>query len=194
MSRDRRLVTDGRAAVERRTSGRNSRLNCGAFHFSDTTTLPLRVLLRHRPWPPTDSPVSRPRIDFVAGVESTHASSDPDHDSGHVMAQNERQPIRQNEFELAVSDFGIQKVDAGGVNLDQNIILPQLRIRHFASPHTVGASVTIEDECLHRRSVRGFRQRPGPRRPAARVPSDPRRRPAPCPGSSCRERSPRCLR
>jgi hypothetical protein len=33
--------------------------------------------------------------------------------------------------------------------LDQNIILAQLRVWHFASPHTVGASVTIEDECLH---------------------------------------------
>ena len=97
----------------------------------------------------TDSPVSRPRIDFVAGLESTHSRSDPDHDPGHVMAQNERQAIRQNALELAVSDFGIQKVDASGVNLDQDVILPQLRVWHVASPHAVGASVTIEDECLH---------------------------------------------
>src|SRR5437899_12036680 len=33
-----------------------------------------------------DSPVSRPRIDFVVWRESTHARSDPDHDPGHVMA------------------------------------------------------------------------------------------------------------
>ena len=65
------------------------------------------------------------------------------------MAQNERQAIRQNALELAVSEFGIQKVDTSGVNLDQNIILAQLRVWHFTSPHTVGASVTIEDECLH---------------------------------------------
>src|SRR6202022_1412303 len=49
-----------------------------------------------------DSPVSRPRIDFVAGLESTHPRSDPDHDPGHVMAQNERQAIPQNALELAV--------------------------------------------------------------------------------------------
>src|SRR6266576_489153 len=30
----------------------------------------------------TDSPVSGPRINFVAGLESTHTRSDPDHDSG----------------------------------------------------------------------------------------------------------------
>ena len=65
------------------------------------------------------------------------------------MAQNEGQAIPQNELELAVSDFGIQKVYTSGMNLDQDLILPQLRVWHFASPHTVGASVTIEDECPH---------------------------------------------
>jgi len=65
------------------------------------------------------------------------------------MAQNERQTIRQNELELAVSDFRIQQVDTSGVDLDQYVILPQLGVWHVASPHTVGASVTIEDECLH---------------------------------------------
>src|SRR5204863_9407227 len=96
-----------------------------------------------------DSPVSQPCIDFVAGRESTHSRSDADNDPGDIMAQNERQGIPQNELEVAVSDFGIQKVDTSGVNLDQDVILPQLRVWHLASPHTVGASVTIEDECLH---------------------------------------------
>jgi hypothetical protein len=35
------------------------------------------------------------------------------------------------------------------VNLDQDVILAQLRVWHIASPHTIGASITIEDECLH---------------------------------------------
>jgi hypothetical protein len=68
---------------------------------------------------------------------------------GHVMAQNQRQAIPQHALELAVSDFGIQKRHTSGVNLDQGIILPKLRVWHVASPHAVGASVTIEDECLH---------------------------------------------
>ena len=67
-----------------------------------------------------DSPVGRPRIDFVARLESPRSRSDADHHSGHVMAQNERKAIRQNELELAVSDSGIQKVHAGGVDLDQD--------------------------------------------------------------------------
>ena len=65
------------------------------------------------------------------------------------MAQNKRQAIRQNELELAVSNFGIQEVDTSGVNLDQDVILAQLRVWHLAGPHAIGASVTIEDECLH---------------------------------------------
>jgi hypothetical protein len=97
----------------------------------------------------TDAPVRRPRIDFVAGLESTHSRSDPDQDPGHVMAQNERRAIGENALELAVSDFRIQNVDTGGLDLDQDVILPQLGVWHVARTHTVGASVAIEDECLH---------------------------------------------
>jgi hypothetical protein len=50
---------------------------------------------------------------------------------------------------LFVSDFGIQKVDTSGMNLDQDVIRPQLRVWHVASSHAIGASITIEDECLH---------------------------------------------
>jgi hypothetical protein len=35
------------------------------------------------------------------------------------------------------------------VNLDEDVILTRFRIWHVASPHAIGASVTIEDECLH---------------------------------------------
>jgi hypothetical protein len=66
-----------------------------------------------------DSPVSGPRIDFVARLESTLARSDP-----HL-------------------------VDSSGVDLDQYVILPQLGLRHLAGPHVVGAPVPIEDERLH---------------------------------------------
>ena len=89
------------------------------------------------------------RIDFVAGLESTHSRSDADHDPGQVMTQNERQAKPQEGLELAVSDFGIHGVHTSGVNLDEDLILPRFRIWHVASPHAIGASVTIEDECLH---------------------------------------------
>jgi len=70
-------------------------------------------------------------------------------DPGQVVAQNERQAIGQNEFELAVLDLQVERLDAGGVDLDQDVIVAQLRVGHFTSPHTIAAPITIDDECLH---------------------------------------------
>ena len=39
---------------------------------------------------------------------------------------------------------------AGGLDLDEDVILTQLRARHLASTYTIGPSITIENECLHR--------------------------------------------
>ena len=55
------------------------------------------------------------------------------YESGQIIAQNKWQAIRQKEFELSVSDFGIQGVHTSSVDLDQYVILPQLRLRHFAT-------------------------------------------------------------
>src|SRR6266700_3563387 len=97
----------------------------------------------------TDAIVVWPRIDLVAWLEAPHSRSDSDDDPSHLIAQNEREAIRRKEFELSVSDFGIQQVDTSGVDLDQDVILPQLRVWHVASPHAILASITIDDKCLH---------------------------------------------
>jgi hypothetical protein len=72
-----------------------------------------------------------------------------DYGPGPVVAQNQRQAIGQNEFELAVTDLGIQLVYTGCVDLDQYIVVPDFRLRHFAEPNGVLALITIDDECLH---------------------------------------------
>src|SRR2546423_3600995 len=104
-----------------------------------------RNAFRERP----DAIVVWPRIDLVAWLESLHSRSDSDDDPSHLIAQNEWEAIRQKAFELSVSDFGIQQVDTSGVDLDQDVILPQLRLWHVASPHAILASITIDDEGLH---------------------------------------------
>ena len=58
--------------------------------------------------------------------------------------------------------------------------------RHLTSWHVASPKCAFTD-----RQPARLTQRPRPLRLAARVPSDPRRRPGPCPDSSCRERSPR---
>ena len=50
------------------------------------------------------------------------------------MPQDEGRAIRQDGLELAVSDLGIQKIDPGRVDLDQDIVVPQHRFRHVAEP------------------------------------------------------------
>src|SRR5207249_261317 len=91
----------------------------------------------------------RPRIDLVAELESPHVGPDPDHDPSHIVSQNERQAIRQNELELSVSDLGIQDVYAGSVDTDQYIRVPQFRLRHFDKPDAIILSITFDDERLH---------------------------------------------
>ena len=82
----------------------------------------------------TDAILVWPCIDFVTGFESPHSRSDFEHDPSHVVAQDEREAIGQKLLELARPDFGIQLVHASGVDLDQYVVFPHHRVRHFASP------------------------------------------------------------
>ena len=90
-----------------------------------------------------------PCIDLVANLESPHSRSHLNHDSRHIITQDERQAIRQNQFELAASYFGVQWVDTCGVDLDQHVVLPQLWLGHFANPPLTFLSMAIDDKCLH---------------------------------------------
>ena len=90
----------------------------------------------------TDAEVSRPRIDLVADFELPHTRPDPGHDPGHVMTQHKRKAVGQDQLELAGFDFGVQQVQACGVDLDQNIVVPNFRVWHFAKPHRVFSCCT----------------------------------------------------
>ena len=81
-----------------------------------------------------DPVLARPRIDVVARFELHDPGSDADHDTSKLISQNERQSIRQYELEFAVSDFGIQGVHASGIDLDQHVMVPKLRIWRIAEP------------------------------------------------------------
>jgi len=47
----------------------------------------------------------------------------------------------------------IERVYAGGVNLDQYVVLTRLRDRHIAGPYVILASISIDDECFHQGSL-----------------------------------------
>ena len=42
------------------------------------------------------------------------------------MTQHERKPVGQKQLELAGFDFGVEQVQASGVDIDQNIVIPTL--------------------------------------------------------------------
>ena len=96
-----------------------------------------------------DSVLVRSCIHLVAGLESPHARSHSDYDSCQLVTENERQSIRQEQFEFSVSDLGIQWVHTSSVDLNQDVILPHFRVWNFAGPHAICASIAIDDECFH---------------------------------------------
>src|SRR6266702_7603383 len=100
-----------------------------------------------------DAILVRSRIDFIARFESQYARSDADNNPGQIVAQNQWKTIRQNELELSVSDFAIERVHAGGVNLDQYVVLAQFGDGHIAGSYAILAPISIDDECLHHGSL-----------------------------------------
>jgi len=90
-----------------------------------------------------------PCIHLVARLEPSDLWPDTDHDPGHVVAQDQRQAIGQDELELTIPDLGIQLVQTGRVDGDQYIMVANVRFRHFAEAQCAVALVTIDDECLH---------------------------------------------
>ena len=95
-----------------------------------------------------------PGVHLIARLEALHPGGGSKHDAGHLIAQDERQSIRQKELELAVSDLRVERVDAGGVDLDQDVVRPQLGFGHLAEAAACLA-VAIDDERLHDRPTAG---------------------------------------
>lgn len=96
-----------------------------------------------------DAAIARPGIDLVTHLEAMDLRSDPSDYSGHVVPQDERRAIRKEGLEGSIADFGIQRIEPGGVDLDQNIVIPQRWLRHVAEAQGAVLLVFIEDECLH---------------------------------------------
>jgi hypothetical protein len=89
------------------------------------------------------------RIDFVAEFEPPHSRSDLDHDPSHVISEDERQAIRQDELELSIPDLRIQRVYTSGMYPNQDVVLAQLGVWHLAKPQALLAPITIDNKCLH---------------------------------------------
>ena len=55
----------------------------------------------------------------------------------------------QDRLEFAVANLEVQQVEPGRMDFDQNIVLPQRRLRHVAQAKDALLLVSIEDEGFH---------------------------------------------
>jgi hypothetical protein len=56
---------------------------------------------------------------------------------------------------IGLTDLGVQRIDARGVDLNQHVDIAQLRVRHLHGVNVVIAAVAIDRECLHDGSCSG---------------------------------------
>ena len=103
-----------------------------------------RDVLREGP----DPQVAGASVDLVADLEVAYGRADPGHHAGDVVAEHERGPVLQQPLELAVADHLVQRVDAGGADLDQHVTVADLGLGDVGGAQSVLA-VLLDDECLH---------------------------------------------
>jgi hypothetical protein len=65
------------------------------------------------------------------------------------VTQNDGRAIGENELELSIPDLGIQKIEPSRVDLDEDIVIPERRLRHVGEAQGALFLVSIEDEGFH---------------------------------------------
>ena len=82
--------------------------------------------------------------------------ADPDHSGAwHCLTLTTTLPFARPHsrpdpnYDSRYIDFGIQQVHASGVNLNQHVVLPHLRLRHFANPYAAFVSIAVDDKRFH---------------------------------------------
>ena len=71
---------------------------------------------------------------------------DPDHDARYIVTQHQWEAVGQDELELSVPDLAVQEVHAGAMNLNHDVIVPQLRLWTFAEPQSAAFRIAIDQE------------------------------------------------
>jgi hypothetical protein len=88
-------------------------------------------------------------IDFVTDLIMLGLWAGAHHGSGHVVAEDEGHFIGQDGFEFPITDLGVQKIDAGGVDLNQNLILMELGFGNIGEAERGLLLVFVQKEGFH---------------------------------------------
>ncbi len=65
------------------------------------------------------------------GLSAPHVCADPDHRSRDIVAEDERERVRQDLPELAEPDLLIEDVDPGGAHAHEHVGAPDARLGHL---------------------------------------------------------------
>src|SRR6059058_6251553 len=100
------------------------------------------------PTPPEPAAVARPRVNLVTHGEARHGGADAADDAGEVVAEDERRLVGEDELELPVADLRVEPVDAGGVDVDEHVVVANRGFQGVASLHR--PRVLLDQVRLHR--------------------------------------------
>ena len=93
-----------------------------------------------------DASLPRTCVDLVTGLELPDIGTNPDHDACDIVAQYQGKAVRQDQLELSVPDLVVQGVHAGGMNLNHDVVLTQVRLGTFAEPQSAAFRIAIDQE------------------------------------------------
>ncbi|QHO71796.1 hypothetical protein ACH79_03295 [Bradyrhizobium sp. CCBAU 051011] len=69
-----------------------------------------------------------------------------------------RQLIFRDALQIAMHDLDVDRIEAGGMNFDQDVAGARGRIGKLGNAHMIGdRAITVENEGSHRSILRGWR-------------------------------------
>jgi hypothetical protein len=78
-----------------------------------------------------------------------HTGPGPLHHAGEIVAEHERRLVGQHEPELAGHDLGVERVDPGGGDPDQGVMVADLRLGHLLCSQRAVLAVLVDNESFH---------------------------------------------
>ena len=85
----------------------------------------------------------------IAHLKAAHAAPDCHHDTGQVTPHRGRQLKLEDGLKRSFWNHVINRIEAGGVNLDENFIRLDRGPRNIGKFDLVGPAVTFQDKCFH---------------------------------------------
>jgi hypothetical protein len=96
------------------------------------------------------------RIDRIARLEARATRTRRQHNARGIESERTRQPVFRDALEVAMRDLEVDRIEAGGMNFEQDLIGARDRIGEFGQMDMVGdRTIAVENKGSHGSSLRG---------------------------------------